>query len=49
MFIAYGLQPKSCGLMYKIPALDTVAGVAVLKQKEIILGYQKMHKKYYNY
>jgi len=31
IFIAYGLQPKSCGLIYKIPALDTVAGVAVLK------------------
>lgn len=29
--ITYGFQPKSCGLMYKIPALDTVAGVAVLK------------------
>lgn len=26
-----GLQPKSCGLMYRIPALDTVAGVAVRK------------------
>lgn len=32
--ITYGLQPKSCGLMYKIPALDTVAGVAVLKEKK---------------
>lgn len=27
----YGFHPKSCGLMYKIPALETVAGVAVRK------------------
>lgn len=27
----YGFHPRSAGLMYNIPALDTVAGVAVLK------------------
>lgn len=27
----YGFHPRSWGLMYNIPALDTVAGVAVLK------------------
>lgn len=27
----YGFQPRSCGFMYRIPALETVAGVAVLK------------------
>lgn len=28
---SYGFHPKSCELIYKIPALETVAGVAVLK------------------
>lgn len=28
---SYGIHPRSCGLMNKIPARDTVAGVAVLK------------------
>lgn len=27
----HGFQPKSCGFTYRIPALETVAGVAVLK------------------
>jgi len=27
----YGFHPKSCGFKYKIPARDTVAGVAVRK------------------
>lgn len=29
--LTYGFHPKSCGFKYKIPALETVAGVAVLK------------------
>lgn len=31
IWLPYGIQPRSWGLMNKIPALDTVAGVAVLK------------------
>lgn len=27
----YGFHPKSCGFKYKMPARDTVAGVAVRK------------------
>ena len=30
-YITYGFHPRSCGLMKRIPALDTVAGVAVFK------------------
>lgn len=29
--LSYGFQPRSCGLMYNMPARETVAGVAVLK------------------
>lgn len=28
---AYGFQPRSCGFTYKMPALETVAGVAVCR------------------
>ncbi len=29
--ITHGFQPRSAGLMYRIPARDTVAGVAVFR------------------
>lgn len=29
IFLTYGFHPKSCGFKYRMPARDTVAGVAV--------------------
>lgn len=31
VYVSYELQPRSCGLTYSIPALDTVAGVAAFR------------------
>lgn len=31
VFETYGFQPRSCGLIYRMPARETVAGVAVFR------------------